>query len=142
VETEPTVYADSSALAKLVVHESESDDFFEYLDDGPVIATSRIATVEVARAAAVADPGADAQRRVDRILGYCLLVDVTAEVIAAARRLASPTLRTLDAIHLATALQIAPDEFVAYDRQLLTAAQAQGLRVAAPGVTDPAAPPG
>jgi predicted nucleic acid-binding protein len=134
VETEPTVYADSSALAKLVVHESESDDFFEYLDDGPVIATSRIATVEVARAAAVADPGADAQRRVDRILGYCLLVDVTAEVIAAARRLASPTLRTLDAIHLATALQIAPDEFVAYDRQLLTAAQAQGLRVAAPGV--------
>jgi predicted nucleic acid-binding protein len=136
VETDPTVYADSSALAKLVVDEPESGDFFEYLDNGPVIATSRIATVEVARAAAIADPGAGAQRRVDRILGYCLLVDVTAEVIDAARRLASRTLRSLDAIHLATALQIAPDEFVAYDRRLLSAAADHGLRVAAPGVTD------
>jgi uncharacterized protein len=141
VETEPTVYADSSALAKLVVREPESADLREYLDDGPVIATSRIATVEVARAAAVADPRAEAQRRVDHLLDYCLLVDVTAGVLQNARRLASLTLRSLDAIHLATALELGPDEFVAYDRQLLRAAAEQGLRIAAPGVTDPTAPP-
>jgi predicted nucleic acid-binding protein len=141
VETEPTVYADSSALAKLVVREPESDHLRAYLDDGPVIATSRIATVEVARAAAVADPRAEVQRRVDHLLDYCLLVDVTAGVLQNARRLASVTLRSLDAIHLASALQVAPDEFVAYDQRLLAAAQAQGLRVAQPGVTDPAAHP-
>lgn len=61
-----------------------------------------------------------------------MLVSVTAELLRSARKLTSQAVRTLDAIHLASALRIDPDELLAYDRPLLTAAQAQGLAVAAP----------
>jgi predicted nucleic acid-binding protein len=134
VETEPVVYADSSALVKLVLDEVESDELLEYLDGGPVIASSRIALVEVSRAATLRDPRAGVPEAVDRLLGGCLLVDVTADLLQAARRLASRTLRSLDAVHLATALRVAPDEFVAYDRRLLAVAAELGLSTAHPGL--------
>jgi uncharacterized protein len=77
-----------------------------------------------------------------RIRGTLAPQAPVADVPQNVRRLASRSLRSRDAIHVATALQIAPDEFVAYDERLLAAAQAEGLRTAAPGVTDPAAPQG
>lgn len=54
----------------------------------------------------------------------------------AAGHLAEPTLRTLDAIHLATALELGSDLawFVACDRRLLAAARARDVAVAEPGV--------
>lgn len=53
---------------------------------------------------------------------------------AAARR-ASASLRTLDAIHLASALSLADelDAFVTYDDRLTATARSAGLMVAAPG---------
>lgn len=69
------------------------------------------------------------------MLAACLLVDVTDQVLRSAASLASRELRTLDAIHLATALHIDADELVAYDRRLVRAAEREGLRVAAPGLT-------
>jgi uncharacterized protein len=142
VSTDPVVYADSSALVKLVIDERETDELSEYFDDGPVIATSRVAVVEISRAAALRESSARVVEAVDRVLGYCLFVDVTSDLIRVARRLQPRSLRCLDALHLATALHVGPDEFVAYDRQLLNAAVEQGLRVAHPGLTAPAAPPG
>jgi hypothetical protein len=41
--------------------------------------------------------------------------------------------RTLDAVHLASALRVEADELVAYDRRLLAAAAANGLEVTSPG---------
>ena len=71
--------------------------------------------------------------RVDRLLSWCTLVDVSPAVLRGARRLASASLRTLDAIHLASALRVEADELVAYDARLLEAALEQGLRVVTPG---------
>jgi hypothetical protein len=42
--------------------------------------------------------------------------------------------RTLDVIHVSTALYIGADELIAYDRRLLAAAPAQGIIVAVPGL--------
>ena len=89
--------------------------------------------MEVSRATALANPGEEVRGEVDRLLASCLLVAVTSELLRSARNLASAAVRTLDAIHLASALRIQADELVAYDRRLLTAARAQGLEVVAPG---------
>jgi len=99
-----------------------------------VLVTSRVALVEVARAVQIANPGQQAQVDVDRLVSSCMLVDVTAELLGVARTLASAALRTLDAVHLASALRVQADELLAYDRRLLEAAGQCGLASAAPGV--------
>ncbi len=101
-----------------------------------MLATSRIALVEVPRATALANPAPEVQGETDRLLGSCMLVDISGAVLRAAARLTSRTIRTLDTIHLASALRIDPDEFVAYDRRLVAAALERGFAVshpAAPG---------
>lgn len=60
------------------------------------------------------------------------LVAVTRDLLRRAAELTSERLRSLDAIHLATALEVDPDEVVAYDRRLLEAAEAAGLRTSSP----------
>ncbi len=70
----------------------------------------------------------------DRLLSSCMLVAMSGQVLGAARRLASASasVRTLDAIHLASALRIEADELLAYDRRLLAAAGTQGLAAVTP----------
>ncbi|HXB63488.1 MAG TPA: type II toxin-antitoxin system VapC family toxin [Solirubrobacteraceae bacterium] len=127
------LYADSSALVKLVVDERESAALEAHLAAQPtVLVTSRLATVEVARAAKLANPAAEVQEDVERLLSSCTLVAVSAQLLRASRELTSAKVRTLDAIHLATALHVEADELLAYDHRLLAAATAQGLAVLAP----------
>jgi uncharacterized protein len=97
-----------------------------------VLATSRIAVVEVARATMLANPSAQVREEVDRLLGSCMLLAVSEPLLRSARQLAGAAVRTLDAIHLATALRIEADELLAYDRKLLAAATEHGLRVVSP----------
>lgn len=127
------IYADSSALVKLVIEERESAALERHLAEGPVIATSRIALVEVPRATGLANPAAEVRADTSRLLGSCMLIDVSETLLRAAARLASRAVRTLDAIHLASALHVEPDELLAYDRHLIEAAGAHGLLVASPG---------
>lgn len=127
------VYADSSALVKLVVDEPESVALERHLEGESLLATSRIALVEVPRATALANPGEDVQREVEQLLGSCMLVDVSDALLRAAARLASRSVRTLDAIHLASALRIEADEVIAYDRRLAAAAAERGFAVTHPG---------
>ncbi len=115
-----------------MIEERESVALQRHLEDGPVLATSRIAVVEVSRATALANPSDEVSEEVDRLLGSCMLVAVSAPLLRAARDLASAVVRTLDAIHLASALRIEADELLAYDRRLLTAAREYGLNVATP----------
>lgn len=117
---------------KLIVEEPESGALEDHLEDGPLLATSRIALVEVPRATALANPAAGVQAEAERLLASCMLIDITEELLRSAARLASRDVRTLDAIHLASALRIEPDELVAYDRLLLRAAADQGLDVSSP----------
>ncbi len=118
---------------KLVIEEPESADLENHVPDDVVLATSRLALVEVPRAAAIASPSEEVQHEAQRMLAACLLVDVTDHLLRSATPLAARDVRTLDAIHLATALYVDADELVAYDRRLLAAAEKQGLQVAAPG---------
>jgi predicted nucleic acid-binding protein len=80
----------------------------------------------------MANPGQEVQEEVDRLFSSCMLVAVSAQLLRAARKLASASIRTLDAIHLASALRIEADELLAYDRRLLAAADEQGMTVATP----------
>ncbi len=74
------------------------------------------------------------------MLGGLGTVALSAGVVARAAAYPDPDLRSLDAIHLATAEHVAAvtdevlEAFVAYDRRLLAAARQCGLRVASPGM--------
>lgn len=116
-----------------MIDEPESDALKSYLEEGPALATSVLALVEVQRAAALAGPSDAVRAETERLLRSCYLVELTDAVLAAAAELASATVRTLDAIHLASALHIGADSFLAYDRRLLTAARERGLEVTHPG---------
>ena len=128
----PGVFLDSSALVKLVVPEPETDALIAFLGvpRRPVV-ISEVAVTEVTRAARRV--GADASDA----LAECEIVLLRSELLLAAARLDPPGLRTLDAIHLVTALGLADrlDVFVAYDQRLLAAAGEHGLVVAPPGYT-------
>ncbi len=118
---------------KLVIEENESAALERHIAEDAVLATSRVALVEVPRATGLANPAPEVQRETDRLLGSCMLVDVSDGLLGAAGRLTSRALRTLDAIHLASAMRVAADEIVAYDRRLLRAAGEHGLTVSHPG---------
>jgi predicted nucleic acid-binding protein len=72
--------------------------------------------------------------RVDEALAGTSLVDLDDAVVEAAARLHPPELRSLDAIHLATALSLGNDlgAMYVYDGRLADAARAAGIRVEAP----------
>ena len=118
---------------KLVVEEPESSSLERYLAGEPLVATSRVALVEVLRATSLANPDPEVRAAAERLLSSCMLVDLNDDLLRSAATLAGATVRTLDAIHLASALRVGPDDFVAYDRRLLAAALEQGLAVSSPG---------
>lgn len=124
-------YFDSSAIVKLGRPERESLALIDYLDEQqPNALTSVLADVEVRRAldrlrARGADPG-------DHVRGF-FLIDISRDVRDLAAKVA-PELRSLDAVHLATALSIGVElDFVTYDDRQAAAARAAGLRVVQPG---------
>ena len=80
----------------------------------------------------IASPGSAGQARAELLLASCLLVDVTPELLRAACRLTSREVRTLDAIHLASAQRVNPDEMLVYDVRLADAASRAGFSVASP----------
>lgn len=118
-----------------MIKEPETPAVRRHLAPGGALVTSRIALVEVPRATKLANPSAAVAHEVDRLLGSCMLVAVSPPLLRAARALISSEIRTLDAIHLASALRLEADELVAYDRRLLEAAALHGLAVASPGAT-------
>ncbi len=128
-----TVYVDASALVKLVAPEAETEPLIEYLGERPSQATSVIGLVEVRRAAA-RRPGVSAER-VEAVLSRIATIALDPGVAGIAGALGPPALRTLDAVHLASAAVLAEDleALVTYDRRLTEAAKALGLPTAAPG---------
>ena len=128
------LYLDSSALVKLVVPEPESRALQARLALADHLISSVVAAIEVPRAVArVADRPATS-RRVDEVLSAIDLRDLGPEVVSAARAIPAH-IRSLDAIHLGTALagDTNCEVFVAYDRRLQHAARELGLPVLAPG---------
>lgn len=128
------VYLDSSALVKLVVREPESTALVEFLQGHSERVSSALALSEVPRALRRAGFGTSERRRARQVLSRVALVDVDRRTLAAAAALDPPTLRTLDAIHLATALTLREDltTLVTYDRRLAAAAERAHVDVLAP----------
>lgn len=128
------IYLDSSAIFKLVVPEPESTALFGFLDEhDTALTSSELATVEVHRALfrTGRGEGHDLHRVADTVLQQLEQLPL-APVIASAALLPG-SLRSLDALHLATALRLPSiDALVTYDRRLAQHAAAAGLQVEAP----------
>ncbi len=127
-------YADASALAKLVLAESETDALSDRIGRHGRLLTSMVGVIELVRASR-RELGENGVRAASEIVAGLSVVPLTPEVADLARRLDPPGLRALDAIHLASAIigQVPLESFYCYDRRLCEAAAAAGLRVESPG---------
>lgn len=132
------LYLDSSAVVKLVVRESESDALRTYID-GAQLVTSEIALTEVPRAAHLRTGATEVFDQAEAVLRRFDLIELDEELHRGAARRPPRELRTLDAIHLVSALRVGGplQAVVAYDRRLADAARSAGLVVDAPGMFPP-----
>jgi predicted nucleic acid-binding protein len=128
-------YLDSSAIVKLVFAEAETASLERDLADRAGLMSSRLGATELLRAARRQSNRRVLQQTED-VLDALVMMDVTTPILKRAAALEPHDLRTLDAIHLATALSVGiPDlDFLTYDRRLADAARAQGLSVVEPGL--------
>ena len=126
------VYLDSSAIVKLVAREPQSMALRRYLRRRRPLVSSGLARTEVLRALLPAGAGALARGR--GVLQRLDLVRVNDRILAAAGELHPPDLRSLDAIHLATAVALGTDltVVITYDDRMTTAAKQLGIRTAHP----------
>jgi predicted nucleic acid-binding protein len=125
-------YLDSSAIVKLVVTEDESETLRRYLRRRRPLVSSALARTEVLRA--VLDEGTDYVAAARDVLRGIDLVRLNHRVLDRAGSIPGPGLRTLDAIHLATAESLHDDlaAVVTYDDRLADAARDLGYRVVSP----------
>lgn len=134
------IYLDSAALVKLVRVESESAALVAWLNEQPSLplVASTLVEVEVPRALRRSQPGVLGS--VAAVLARLYRVEINSAVRAIASAYPDPMLRSLDAIHLATADLLADSgtpvtAFVTYDKRLAETAHQSGLPVAMPGST-------
>jgi len=128
----PATYLDSSALVKLVIDEPESAALRRHLRPRRPLVSSALARTEVIRALLL--EGDDGIARGRAVLGRVELLRVNDRVLNAAGVLLPSDLRSLDAIHLATAGQLGSDlgQIVTYDDKMLEGARQLGFKVASP----------
>ncbi|HEX4704123.1 MAG TPA: type II toxin-antitoxin system VapC family toxin [Pseudonocardiaceae bacterium] len=132
------IYLDSAAIVKLIRPEPETDELHEWLlanQEQPLL-SSTLAEIEVPRALRRADPSRLVA--VPTVLSKINKVEIDSTVRATAAAYQDPHLRSLDAIHLASAHSLVLDgvpitAFVTYDKRLLAAAAMAGLPTACPG---------
>jgi uncharacterized protein len=125
-------YVDSSAIVKLAVAEPESSTLRRFLSRRQPLVSSALARTEVARALMPSGPAA--VTRGEQVLRRIQLVRVNDRVLNDAGRMTPAELRSLDAIHLASARQLGSSvrQIVTYDERMADAAQAGGWLVSSP----------
>jgi predicted nucleic acid-binding protein len=131
-----TDYFDTSALAKLVMVEDETQALRAWVGeraDVPAV-TCELARTELLRAARRIDT--DLLSRTREVLDSMAIVEVPTALLTAAARLEPAMMRSLDAIHLAAALDLGDDldVLVSYDERLIAAARSHGVDVSHPGL--------
>lgn len=126
------IYVDTSALTKLLIAEAESVAMRE-LAGIPMI-TSAVTAVELRRAVRRRVPSLAVE--VEHLLDRLTTVAIDAQLLRAAGAVGPVELKSLDAIHLATALLVRDETtaFVAYDERLLDAARLAGIPTLSPGL--------
>lgn len=133
------LYADASALVKLVRKEAESDVLRAYLDSADLVSSELVLT-EIPRAvrrAVAQDPALPLDLLFERtveLIDVLALLPLDRALLEGAGALVEPALRALDAIHVASAVALDPIEaFVTYDERQAAAARLAGLRTVSPG---------
>jgi predicted nucleic acid-binding protein len=126
------IYIDTSALLKLVHPEAQSMPLRTWLARHPDdLISSALIRAESRRALLRNDPAGLVN--LPRVLSIIAQIPVTEEVLDRAAMLPEPGLRTLDAIHLASAQMIpGVNTMLAYDKRLADAARKAGITVAGP----------
>lgn len=127
------LYLDTSAFVKLLVAEAESAAVRSFLaDHGGRRVSSALLRTESLRA--VRHLGPDALATVREGLRRVDLIGIDDRILDGAGTLEPRILRTLDAIHLATAIAVGDDleAIVTYDERMIDAARLVGLPTATP----------
>ena len=119
------IYLDSSSIIKLVIRETESTALIEFLRQRPQRTSSAVARVEVLRSLHRAGATQAELDHAVEILRRLALIRINDAVLESAAELEPFDLRSLDALHLASALSLQPDleGIVTYDKRLAAAAQ-------------------
>jgi predicted nucleic acid-binding protein len=128
------LYLDASAVVKLVTSEPETPALLGLVRARGDMISSALALVEVTRAARRLKDPHGVEQRVAAALARVALVPIDIEVVRGAAHVEPPDLRSLDAIHLATALLHRDDldGLVTYERKLAKAARLAGIPVLSP----------
>jgi predicted nucleic acid-binding protein len=128
------IYLDTSALVKLVFEEDESSALAQWVAEqiGVPKISSDLATVELLRTVRRTNESALSAAVI--LLDGIDLLRLDQSVVERAARVTPPELRSLDAIHLASAMSVKTHltAFVAYDNQLCSAARDAGMSVESP----------
>jgi uncharacterized protein len=134
------IYLDSAAVVKLVHAEPESPALRDWLDKRAETGWISSVLTEIESFRALARYAPDAISRLPAVLDQINLIDLGPQIRILARTARPATVRSLDAIHLGTALHSRPGltSFVTYDKRLLEAARAAGLPVDSPSQPQPA----
>jgi uncharacterized protein len=132
--TPEALYLDSSAIVKLVLPEPETRALTARLSDDPEVISSALAKVEILRALGRIKATRAAWRQAERVLARIALVRIDDAVLDVAASLDPADLRSLDAVHLATALIVGQGlgGLVTYDSKLGDAAERAGIPVLVP----------
>jgi predicted nucleic acid-binding protein len=132
MSADKVTYLDSSALVKLVAREPESSGLRAHLRRRRPLASSALARTEVIRA--LLPLGEQALHRGHEVLAAIELLRISERVLRSAGELRPVELRSLDAIHLASARQLGTQlrHIVTYDERMITSAHFLGMKTASP----------
>jgi uncharacterized protein len=128
------IYLDSAAVVKLAHAEPESAALRGWLDERAEIQWISSVLTEIESFRGLARYAPEAVSRLPAVLDQIDLVDLDQPIRTLARMVTPATVRSLDAIHLGTALRSHSSltSFVTYDKRLLDAAHAAGLPIDSP----------
>ena len=129
----PATYLDSSAIVKLAVEEPESAALRRHLRSKSPLISSALARAEVLRALMLEGNAGIARGRA--VLSRIDVIRINDRILNASGSLQPNTLRTLDAIHLATAMELGRDlgQIITYDERMVDGARELGLKTSSPG---------
>ena len=128
------IYLDSAAVVKLAHAEPESAALRGWLDERAETGWISSVLTEIESFRALARYAPATASRLPAVLDQIDLIDLDQRIRRLVRTVMPTTVRSLDAIHLGTALHVRPSmtSFVTYDKRLLDAAQAAGLPIDSP----------
>lgn len=127
-------YLDASAIVKLLIDELETSSLQADIVSRPGLVASTLGILEARRAVA-RRPAVPRIASLDEIMLAVVLIEMGQQVLETASAAQPPALRSLDAIHVATALSLGDPalEVITYDQRMADAARANGLTVVQPG---------